>query len=253
MKGWTIALAAACALALVGTATATDDGLWLFPSSHGSDTIAAWQQGGESDDRGNAGQALLLEKDTFAGDNSAAAHVIGLEGQPVNIVSLAFEYRAADGVCNVTDPRWALFVQGKSGRQYEVNLGCKVAPGSPGAEPGWIRRTYSSQLVRAELLRKGGTDALGGRVAGLALVFDRSLGHVYVDNIRVQAKALTNTWTYAGDNGGTNAPGAPAFTPTQAALLAAPATADEQLTQDELFAALSPDELAQIDASDATG
>ena len=134
-----------------------------------------------------------------------------------------YEYRVKDGVCNTTDPRWALFVQGRSGRQYEVNLGCKVAPSSPGAQSGWIRKTFSRQLITAELLRKGGTDASTGQVTGLALVFDRSLGHVYVDNLRVIAKAANNTWTYAGDNGGTTPPGgAPAFTGEQVALLAAP-------------------------------
>ena len=247
------ALAAAGALALVGAASATDDGVWLFPASHGADTTAAWKaQEGEADDQGLANQAVLLEKRTFAANNSAAAHVIGVEARPVQGLTMFYEYRVKDGVCNTTDPRWALFVQGRSGRQYEVNLGCKVAPSSPGAQSGWIRKTFSRQLITAELLRKGGTDASTGQVTGLALVFDRSLGHVYVDNLRVIAKAANNTWTYAGDNGGTTPPGgAPAFTGEQVALLAAPESADEQLTQDELFASLSPEEWAQVDAEPA--
>jgi hypothetical protein len=99
---------------------------------------------------------------------------------------------------------------------------------------------------------KGGTDASTGQVSGLALVFDRSLGHVYVDNLRVIAKGANNTWTYAGDNGGTTPPGGtPVFTEKQVALLAAPESADEQLTQDELFASLSPEEWAQVDAEPA--
>jgi hypothetical protein len=255
LKGITSALAAAGALALVSAAGATDDGLWLFPASHGSDTIAAWRaQEGEADDQGSANQAVLLEKDAFAGDNSAAAHVIGLEGQPVRVVALAYEYRAKDGVCTVTDPRWALFVQGRTGRQYEVNLGCKVAPASPGAQPGWIRRTFSRGFVSAEVFRKGGPDALGGQVTGLALVFDRTVGHVFVDNIRAQAR-IANTWTYAGDNGGTTPPGGstPSFTAEQTALLAAPLSGDEQLTQDELFASLTADEWAQVNAEEPTG
>jgi hypothetical protein len=246
------ALVAAGALALVAAAGATDDGVWLFPASHGSDSIAAWRaQEGETDYEGTARQAVLLEKDSFAGDNSAAAHVIGLEGQPVRDLTLAFEYRLKDGVCNTTDPRWALFVQGKSGRNYQVNLGCTVAPKSPGAEGGWLRRTFSRQLISAEVLRKGGPDALAGQVTGLALVFDRSLGHVFVDNVRAQAR-VGNTWTYAGDNGGTNPPGgAPDFSTEQVALLSAPFSADEQLTQDELFASLSAEEWALIDADPA--
>src|SRR5207248_2034490 len=98
MRRITLALVAAGALALIGGAGATDDGVWLYPVSHGTATIAAWKaQQGEQDDQGSAGQALLLEKDAFAGDNSAAAHVIGLEGLPVQVLGLAFEYRAKDG------------------------------------------------------------------------------------------------------------------------------------------------------------
>jgi len=168
MRRITLALVAAGALALIGGAGATDDGVWLYPVSHGTATIAAWKaQQGEQDDQGSAGQALLLEKDAFAGDNSAAAHVIGLEGLPVQVLGLAFEYRAKDGICTITDPRWALFVQGRSGREYEISLGCKTAPASPGAEGGWIRRSFSQAFIRAEVFRKGRDDALFGRIEGL--------------------------------------------------------------------------------------
>jgi hypothetical protein len=207
--------------------------------------VAAWNaQQGEQDDQGSADQALLLRKDAFAGDNSAAAHVSGLEGQPVQVLSLAYEYRVKDGTCTVTDPRWALFIQGRSGREYEISLGCKLAPSSPGAQSGWIRRSFSRAFIRAEVLRKGREDALFGNIEGLALVFDHSLGHVYVDNILVQAKGATNRWTYAGDNGGTNPPGGsnPVFSTSQLALLAQPASADEQLSEDELLASLTSDE-----------
>jgi hypothetical protein len=55
------ALAAAGTLALVGAASATDDGVWLFPASHGADTNAAWKaQEGEADGQGSANQAVLL-------------------------------------------------------------------------------------------------------------------------------------------------------------------------------------------------
>ena len=92
-----------------------------------------------------------------------------------------------------------------------------------------------------------------GNVSGLALVFDHAIGHVFVDNIHAQAR-IANTWTYAGDNGGTNPPGgAPAFSAEQTALLAAPYTSDEQLTQDELFATLTADEWAQVNAEEPTG
>jgi hypothetical protein len=256
LKGIISALAAAGALALVTAAGATDDGLWLFPAPQGTGTIAAWRaQEGEADDQGGANQALLLEKDVFADGNSAAAHLIGLEGQPVRVLTvLAFEYRFKDGVCNATDPRWALFVQGRSGRQYEVNLGCSLAPVTKGAQAGWLRRTFARNLIMAQVIRKGGNDALNGQVTGLALVFDRSLGHIFVDNIHAQAK-IANMWTYAGDNGGTNPPGggAPSFTAGQTALLAAPFSADEQLTQEDLLASLTDDEWAQINADAPAG
>jgi hypothetical protein len=247
------ALVATCALALVSAAGATDDGLWLFPASHGSGTVASWTaQTGEADYQGSANQAILLKKDVAAPDASAAAHLIGFEGQPVRVLVLAYEHRVK-GVCTATDPRWALFVRGRSGRQYEVNLGCKVAPASPGAEPGWIRRTFSRSFISAEVLRKGGSDALNGQVAGLALVFDHAIGQVYVDNIHAQAR-IANTWTFAGDNGGANPPGgAPAFSAEQTALLAAPLTSDEQLAQDELFATLTAEEWAQVNAEEPTG
>jgi hypothetical protein len=251
----TLALVAAGALVLVTAAGATDDGLWLFPASHGTGTIAAWRaQQGEADAQGAANQAILLEKDTTSADTSAAAHVVGLNGLRVPLLgSFSYDYRVKDGVCTVTDPRWALFVTGQSGRQYVVNLGCKTSLTSSGAEAGWLRKTATQALIRAEVMRKGGGDALNGQVSGLALVFDHAVGHVYVDNIRVQVKGPGNTWTYAGDNGGTNPPGgSPSFSVDQSSLLAAPLSADEQLNGDDLLASLTTDEWALVDA-DATG
>lgn len=252
MRKLIAALVCAGAFLLVGAASATDDGLSLFPASHGAGTIAAWRaQQGETDDQGGANQAILLEKDAASDGTSAAAHLRGYEGVQVRVLaSLAYEYRAKDGVCTVTDPRWALFVRGRSGREYAVNLGCKVTPSSPGAEGGWIRKTATQPFIRAQVLRKGGNDALGGTIDGIALVFDQSVGHVFVDNIRVQGKGGTNTWTFAGDNGGTNPPGggSPSFSAEQAAVLAAPLSADEQLSQDDLFASLTPDEWAAVNA-----
>ncbi|HYX76175.1 MAG TPA: hypothetical protein VE757_03265 [Gaiellaceae bacterium] len=255
MRRITSALAAACALVLVTAAGATDDGLWLFPASHGSGTIAAWRaQQGEADAQGGANQAILLEKDTTAPDTSAAAHVVGLEGLRVPLLgSFSYDYRAKDGVCSVTDPRWALFVTGRSGRQYVVNLGCKTSLTSSGAEAGWLRKTATSTLMRAEVLRKGGSDALNGQVSGVALVFDHAVGHAFVDHIRVQVKGPGNLWTYAGDNGGTDPPGgSPSFSADQSTMLAASLSADEQLSGDDLLASLTPEEWEPVNA-DPTG
>src|SRR4051812_19461771 len=137
MRSICTALAAAGARALVGAASATDDGVWLFPASHGADTTAAWKaQQGEADVQGLARQAVLLEKRSFAGNNSAAAHVIGVEGRPVQGLTMFFEYRVKDGVCNTTDPRWALFVPGPRGRPDARNPRRQGAPPTPRAAGG---------------------------------------------------------------------------------------------------------------------
>ena len=250
MKKLIAAFVCGCTFVLIGSASATDDGLWLFPASHGADTVAAWRaQQGESDDQGSASQAILLEKGAAADNTSAAAHLVGYEGTQLRLLSsLAYEYRAKDGVCTVTDPRWAMFVTGRSGRQYVVSLGCKLTPSSPGQEGGWVRKTATQPFIRAAVLRKGGNDALSGAISGLALVFDHAVGHIYIDNVRVQGKGGVNTWTFAGDNGGTKPPGGPSFSLEQTSLLAAPLSADEQLSQDDLLGSLTADEWTAVKA-----
>jgi hypothetical protein len=245
MRGLLVGFAAA--LAFAASAGATDDGLTFFPASQGAMTEAAWRgQQGEQDDQGEARQGLLLQNLAAQPGGAAAGHVLGLEERPVQfLASLAFEYRT-DGVCGPTDPRWALFVRGQK-RTYEVNLGCKFGVTTPGAEPGWLRKTFTNRFIRTEILRKGGTDALFGRITALALVFDRVRGFVFVDNIAVRSKGGSNVWTYAGDNGGTTPPGGLEFSSDQLALLAQPLTSDEQLSEEELMATLTPDEQALID------
>ena len=116
----------------------------------------------------------------------------------------------------------------------------------------WIQRIFTQPVIRAEVLRQPkGTDALAGRITGLALVMDRSNGSVYLDNVSVRSKTATKTWTYAGDNGN-GVPGAPppAFTAEQYALMAAPIPEDSQFDEDVLMPSLTPDEQAAIAVED---
>jgi hypothetical protein len=243
-----VMLAAAAAvvgvLALPSGAFAALD-LRLHPVGQGKDTHAFWVGGiGEADNTGAANQAFRLTNgDTDA--NGSAAIIRGIEDVPVNyMTSLSYEYRK-DGRCSKTDPRWTLFVQGKSGRQYVVNVGCAEAAPSTGSTPGWIRRTATQPFLRMEVLRKAGTDALAGRLTGLALAYDQTVGSILVDNITVASKLGKQTWTSAADNG--NDPSGPdGFTDEQAALLALPFSIDELTYVDDLLASATPDEWAAI-------
>lgn len=219
--------------------------LKLHPVGQGQDTHAAWVGGiGEADTTGAARQAFLLSNgDTDA--SGSAAIVRGLEDVPVNaMTSLSYEYRK-DGRCTKTDPRWTLFVQGRSGKHYVVNIGCAESAPSTGSTPGWIRRTATSPFIRLEVLRKGGTDALAGRLTGLALAYDQTVGSILVDNIAVASKLGSQTWTSAADNG-TDPAASDGFTDEQVALLALPFSVDELTYTDDLLASATPDEWAAI-------
>ena len=241
----TLAAFAAFVVALVAPAGALALDLKLHPVGQGKYTHASWVgMQGELDDIGEANQAFFLENgDTDA--NGAAAIVRGIENVPVRYVSsLSYEYRK-DGRCSKTDPRWTLFVQGKSGRQYIVNIGCAESAPSPGSEAGWIRRTASQSFIRLEVLRKGGADAYAGNLTGLALAYDQTVGSIFVDDLRVATRLGSQTWTCAADNGVD--PGLPdAFSSDQLAALALPFSFDELTYVDDLLASATPDEWATI-------
>ena len=244
-----VMLAAAAAvlgvLAMSSGAFAAPLDLKLHPVGQGKDTHASWVGGiGEADATGNASQAFLLSNGSTDGDGSAAI-IRGVEDVPLNVMtSLSYEYRK-DGRCSKTDPRWTLFVQGKSGRQYVVNIACAQSAPSTGSTPGWIRRTATQPFIRMEVLRKGGTDALAGKLTGLALAYDQTVGSILVDNITVKSKLGSQTWTSAADNG--NDPSGPdRFTDEQAALLAQPFSVDELTYVDDLLASATPEEWVAI-------
>jgi hypothetical protein len=243
------ALASAFVLAGVAAADTTGDVLTLYPVGGGQQTFAAWKaQEGRPDSQGTASQALYLQRLSNA---PAVAHVLGLENTPVTaLVSLSYEHRVP-GLCTKTDPRWTLFIRGKSGRQYVVNLGCALTPGRPTDDPRWFQRVFTQPVIRAEVLRQPkGTDALAGTITGLALVMDRANGSVYLDNVSVRSKIATKTWTYAGDNGN-GVPGSPpSFTAEQLALMAAPIPEDSQFDEDVLMPSLTADEQAAIAVED---
>jgi hypothetical protein len=241
------ALASAFVLVAAAAADTTGDVLTLYPVGGGANTYAAWKaQEGRPDSQGIANQALYLQQLSNA---PAAAHVRGLEGTPVTgLVSLSYEHRVP-GTCTRTDPRWTLFIRGKSGREYVVNLGCALTPGRATSDPHWIQRLFTQAVIRAEVLRQPkGTDALAGRITGLALVMDRANGSVYLDNVRVVSKTATKTWTYAGDNGVVGTP--PVFTADQSALMAAPIPDDSEFDEDVLMPSLTADEQAAIAVED---
>jgi hypothetical protein len=248
------AAALASAFVLIGAAAAdtTGDVLTLYPVGGGSNTYAAWKaQEGRPDSQGTANQALYLQNLTPAPNTAAAAHVTGFEGTPLTaLVSLSYEHRVP-GLCSKTDPRWTLFIRGKSGKQYVVNLGCALTPGRPTGDPHWVQRIFTQAVIRAEVLRQTkGTDALAGKVSGLALVVDRTNGFVYLDNVGVRSKTAQKTWTYAGDNGNVVSGVVPSFSAEQYALMAAPIPDDSQYDEDVLMPSLTPDEQAAIAVED---
>jgi hypothetical protein len=247
------AAALATAFVLVGMAAADTTGnvLTLYPAGSGANTYAAWKaQEGRPDSTGTANQALYLQNLTPAPNTAAAAHVTGFGGTPVtSLVSLSYEHRVP-GLCSKTDPRWTLFIRGKSGRQYVINLGCALTPGRATTDPRWVQRIFTQPVIRAEVLRQPkGTDALAGTITGLALVVDRTSGSVYLDNVAVRSKTASKTWTYAGDNGNVSAT-TPSFSAEQYTLMAAPIPADSQFDEDVLMPSLTPDEQAAIAVED---
>jgi hypothetical protein len=243
------AAAAVCGvLATPAGAFALD--LKLHPVGQGKDTHASWLGGvGEADDTGNANQTFLLTNASTDGNGSAGI-IRGLEGVPVRAVtSLSYEHRK-DGRCTKTDPRWTLFIQGKSGRHYAANIGCAASAPSSGSSPNWIRHTASQSFLQLNVFRKGGSDALAGTLTGLALAYDQTVGTILVDNISVATKLGSQTWTCAADNGN-DASTPDAFDDEQTALLAQPFTVDEFMYVDDLIASATADEWAAIDAVNA--
>jgi hypothetical protein len=246
---------AALALVLAGVAAADTTGtpLTLNPVSHGAQSHANWQgQAGRPDSQGSADQALVLEAPGTP-DTSAAALFRGFEGVRIrDLVSLGYEHRAGT-TCTKTDPRWTLFVRGKSGHMYLVNLGCAVTPARPTDDPKWIHRVFTLPVIQAEIMRQAAkpSDALAGTVDDLALVVDRSNGAAYLDNIEVRSRTASKTWTFAGDNGN-GSPGGPAdLSADEATLIAAPLAAEALWDEADVLASITPDEQALIDESNA--
>jgi hypothetical protein len=244
-------IALALVLAGVAAAATSVDVLTLYPAAGGQQTYAAWKaQEGQPDSSGSGNQALYLQNLTGALDTAAAAHVRGFEGTEVRfLVSIGYEYRK-DSTCTKTDPRWTLFIRGKSGKRYLVTLGCAVTPVQPTGAPGWIGRIATQSFIRAQVLQQRGSDAYAGTIDGLAFVMDRSNGAVWADNIRIRSRFASKVWTFAGDNGNGTPPAAPSFSAEDRALLAEDLPAAALLDEAEVMASLSPEQQATI-AEDA--
>ena len=240
-----MAAAAVVVCVLVAPASALALDLKLHPVSNGKYTHANWLGNvGEPDATGNASQAFLLA-DGQADANGSAAIIRGAENVPVReLTGLSYEYRK-DGRCSKTDPRWTLFVQGKSGKHYVVSLGCATSAPSSGSTPGWVKRTAAQSFIRLEVMRKGGTDAFAGKLTGLALAYDQTVGSILLDNITVATRQGSQTWTSAADNG--NDPvRVDGFSDEELAFLALPLSVDELTYVDDLLASATPEEWTAI-------
>jgi hypothetical protein len=218
----------------------------LHPSSSGQQTVAAWRAGlGLADTVGAANQALLLEKDTFDPGTAASAEFTGVAGSRAQLlVGLDWE-RRADTDCTKTSPRWTLVVQGRKSRQYVVRFGCAQSAHAPGSAPGWIRDLNSQTLIRTRLLQAGGSDALGGTVVSLAIVFDErgKTGQAVLDNIRLLSKDIgPNVWTSAADNAQV-VPGGPSDLGRDD-LSVNPLSLSEQMTLEEIWPTMTPEDQA---------
>jgi hypothetical protein len=244
---------AALALVAAGAAAADTTGsvLTLQPVSHGAQSHANWQaQEGRPDSQGGADQALVLEAPGTP-DTSAAALFRGYDGMRVrDLESLSYEHRVP-ATCSKTDPRWTLFIHGSGAKTYLVNLGCGVTPAKPTDDSSWIKRVFTEKVIQAEIVRqvpKALTgDALKGTVEQLALVVDRTKGPAYVDNIQVDSRWTSKTWTYAGDNGA-GVPGSqPDFTADEQTMLAAPLPQEALWDEADVLASITPEERALID------
>ena len=236
-------LAFACtSVALAGTVT-------LHPNSSGQQTVAAWRAGfGLADTVGAANQALLLEKDGFDLGTAATAEFTGIaESRAQLLAGLDWE-RRVDTDCTKTSPRWTLVVQGaKKPRQYVVRFGCAQSAHAPGSAPGWIRDVNSQTLIRTRLLQAGGSDALGGTIVSLAIVFDErgETGQAVLDNIRLLSKSKdigSNMWTSAADNA-QGVPGGPSDVGRDD-LSVNPLSASEQMSLEEIWPTMTPEDQA---------
>jgi hypothetical protein len=178
-------------------------GLSLVPAAYGPGATAEWRKHqGLPDSKGGTNEALYLAKTVpTATDSAATAQIVGMDGQPVSsIANLSWEHRT-DGHCGAGAPRWAIFVQGQSGTQYNVALGCAAAAHTPGGAANWIRDSWSGSVIQAAIANAGGSDASNGTISGLFIVFDEGNdvgpGFVYLDNITVN----DHVWTSSRDNG----------------------------------------------------
>jgi hypothetical protein len=130
--------------------------------------------------------------------------------------------------------------------RYLVTLGCAITPARPTGDPSWVGRLYTQPLIRAEVLKQGGSDAFAGTIDGLAFVMDRANGEMFADNVEVASRFASKTWTFAGDNGNGVPDASPSFSDEDRALLAADIPDVALLDESDLMASLSPEEQAVI-------
>ena len=136
--------------------------------------MAQWDsKAGEKDDRGNADQALRIEKNAPTTECTAAgADIDGAEGQSA-FVTYGFDFK--DGsYCGAGAPRFNL----EATDGFHFVGGCANGDTSPGSESGWTRVKFDPT-----------TDAFpaitpGAKIVSLSLIQDEQ-GKALLDNIRV--------------------------------------------------------------------
>jgi hypothetical protein len=190
------------AIAMMSPIAYADAGLKLRPGSFGPGTEGAWKaKHGLPDSKGNARHGLYLQKFAATATFSAAYAVVdNIEGLPAAaLTELSWEHRM-DGHCGAGAPRWNVVVEGASGTEYTLFLGCAAAADSPGSGPGWEKDSHTSPGILAVGAANSGNtlnlpDIQAGTITALYILFDERTdqgpGFVYLDNISVNGKVFT--------------------------------------------------------------
>jgi hypothetical protein len=123
-----------------------------------------------------------------------------IEGLPTaELTDLSWE-RRTDGHCGAGAPRWNVVVEGASGTEYTLFLGCLAATHSPGSGTGWLKDSYTGPgILTVGAANSGNTtnlpDIQAGTITALYIIFDEGTdhgpGYVYLDNITVNDKVFT--------------------------------------------------------------
>ncbi|MFN0070561.1 MAG: hypothetical protein ACKVVP_03595 [Chloroflexota bacterium] len=177
-----------CLALLVAVLPAFGGDLTLEPSGTRTHTTAEWVS--ETNEQSTeANEVLYLEKrieDPFVG---AVVAVKGLDGAaPSEIRNLSWD-RREDSICNASEPRWGIGIEGLSGTPHVVYLGCLEAEHEPSTDDHWVRDEFSAEMIQRAVRSVGGADAVQGQVRAVAILFTQEPTErpavAYIDNVQV--------------------------------------------------------------------